>query len=151
MIEEKLASIGIALLPPPNPVGSYMPVVVTNNLAFVAGQIPLEGGKLIFKGKVGKDLSVEAGQQAARLCAINALSQLKSALGTLDRVNRVVKLSGYINCEADFVDHSKVVNGASDLMVQVFGEKGRHARAAVGTSSLPLGSAVEVELVAELA
>ncbi|MEO9294235.1 MAG: RidA family protein [Nitrososphaera sp.] len=150
MIEEVLSSLGIVLPSPPAPAGSYVPVVVTGNLAFVAGQIPMEAGKVKFTGKVGKDLSIEAGQQAAHLCTINALAQLKVALGNLDRVKRIVKVTGFVNCEPAFTEQPKVVNGSSDLLVQVFGEKGKHARAAVGVSSLPLDSAVEVEFVAEI-
>ena len=150
MIEETLSSLGITLPSPPAPAGSYVPVVISGNLAFVAGQIPLEAGKVRFVGKVGKDLPVEAGQQAARLCTINALAQLKAALASLDRVQRVVKVTGFVNCMPDFSEQPKVVNGSSDLLVQVFGEKGKHARAAVGVSSLPLGSAVEVEFIVEI-
>lgn len=150
MIEDKLASLGITLPSPPAPAGSYVPVVVSHSLAFVAGQIPAEGGKVKFRGKVGRDLSIEAGQQAARLCTINALAQLKAVLGSLDRVSRVVKVTGFVNCEPSFVDQPKVINGASDLLVQVFGENGKHARVAVGVSSLPLDSAVEVEFIVEL-
>lgn len=150
MIEEKLLSLDIMLPSPPAPAGSYVPVVVSGNLAFVAGQIPLEAGQVKFGGKVGKDLAVEAGQEAARLCTINALAQLKVALGSLDRIKRVVKVTGFINCEPSFSDHPKVINGASDLLVQVFGDKGKHARAAVGVSSLPLQSAVEVEFIVEI-
>lgn len=150
MIEDKLASLGITLPSPPAPAGSYVPVVVSHNLAFVAGQIPSEGGQVKFRGKVGRDLSIEAGQQAARLCTINALAQLKSALGSLDRIKRVVKVTGFVSCDPSFADHPKVINGASDLLVQVFGENGKHARAAVGVSSLPLDSAVEVEFMVEV-
>src|SRR5919198_6315360 len=141
MIEDKLASLGITLPSAPAPAGSYVPVVITHNLAFVAGQIPAESGQVKFKGKVGRDISIEAGHQAARLCTINALAQLKSALGSLDRIKHVVKVTGFVNCDPSFADQPKVVNGASDLLVQVFGENGRHARAAVGVSSLPLDSA----------
>jgi enamine deaminase RidA (YjgF/YER057c/UK114 family) len=150
VIADKLASLGIALPSPPAPAGSYVPVVVSHNFAFVSGQLPSEAGQVRFKGKVGKDISIEAGQLAARLCTINALAQLKSALGTLDKVKRVVKVTGFVNCEPSFVDHPKVVNGASDLLVQVFGEAGKHARAAVGVGSLPLDSAVEVEFTVEV-
>lgn len=150
MIEEKLSSLGIALPSPPAPAGSYVPVVVSGNLAFVAGQIPLEAGQVMFRGKVGKDLPVETGQEAAKLCTINALAQLKAALGSLDRIKRVVKVTGFVNCEPSFADQPKVINGASDLLVQVFGEKGKHARAAVGVGSLPLQSAVEVEFIVEI-
>jgi enamine deaminase RidA (YjgF/YER057c/UK114 family) len=150
MIEDKLASIGIKLPSPPAPAGSYVPLVISHNLVFVAGQIPTEEGQVKFTGKVGRDITIEVAQQAARLCAINALSHLKSALGSLDRVRRVVKVTGFVNCDPSFVDHPKVVNGASDLLVQVFGDTGKHARAAVGVSSLPLDSAVEVEFIVEV-
>jgi enamine deaminase RidA (YjgF/YER057c/UK114 family) len=150
MIEETLSSLGITLPSPPAPAGSYVPVVITGNLAFVAGQIPMEAGKVQFVGKVGKDISIEAGQQAARLCTINALAQLKAALGSLDRVYRMAKVTGFVNCMPDFTEQPKVINGSSDLLVQVFGEKGKHARAAVGVGSLPLGSAVEVEFIVEI-
>src|SRR5687767_1467486 len=122
MIEAKLASLGIKLPSPPAPAGSYVPVVVSHNLAFVAGQIPAESGQVKFKGKVGREVSIEAGQQAARLCTINALAQLKSALGSLDRIKRIVKVTGFVNCDPSFTEQPKVVNGASDLLVQVFGE-----------------------------
>ena len=147
MIEEKLSSLGISLPVPPAPAGSYVPVVVSGNLAFVAGQIPAEGNHIKFRGKV---VSIEIGQQAALLCTINALAQLKSSLGSLDRVKQVIKLTGFINCDPTFADHPKVINGASDLLVQLFGEKGKHARVAVGVSSLPLDSAVEIDLLIEI-
>ncbi|HXG06756.1 MAG TPA: RidA family protein [Nitrososphaera sp.] len=149
-IEDRLTSLGITLPVPPAPAGSYVPVVLSQNLAFVAGQIPSEGGEVKFKGKVGRNLSIEAGQQAARLCTINGLAQIKSALGSLDKIKRVVKVTGFVNCEPSFTDHPKVINGASDLLVQIFGDAGRHARAAVGVSSLPLDSAVEVEMIVEV-
>jgi enamine deaminase RidA (YjgF/YER057c/UK114 family) len=147
MIEEKIASLGSNLPVPPEPAGSYVPVVLSSNLAFVAGQIPTEGKQVKFRGKVD---SIAIGQEAARLCTINALAQLKSYLGSLDKIKQIVKITGFVNCEPSFTDHSKVINGASDLLVGVFGEKGKHARAAVGVSSLPLDSAVEIELVVEV-
>lgn len=149
-IDDNLRSLGITLPSPPAPAGSYVPVVVSGNLAFVAGQIPVEAGQVKFKGKVGKDLPVEAGQQAARLCTVNALAQLKAALGSLDRIERVVKVTGFVSCAPDFTEQPRVINGSSDLLVQVFGEKGKHARAAVGVSSLPMDSAVEVEFIVEI-
>jgi enamine deaminase RidA (YjgF/YER057c/UK114 family) len=147
MIEEKLVSLGISLPTPPEPGGSYLPVVISGNLAFVSGQIPTEGKQVKFTGKVD---SIEIGQEAARLCTINALAQLKLSLGSLDRVKRVVKVTGFVSCDPSFADHSKVINGASDLLVKIFGEKGKHARAAVGVSSLPLDSSVELEFIAEI-
>jgi enamine deaminase RidA (YjgF/YER057c/UK114 family) len=147
MIEEKLASLGISLPIPPEPAGSYVPVVVSGNLAFVAGQIPMEGKHVKFRGKVD---SIETGQEAARLCTINALAQLESSLGSLDRIKRVIKVTGFVNCDPSFADQAKVINGASDLLVNIFGEKGKHARIAVGVSSLPLDSTVELEIIAEV-
>jgi enamine deaminase RidA (YjgF/YER057c/UK114 family) len=150
VIEDKLASLGIRLPSPPDSAGSYVQVVITHNLAFVSGQIPTEAGQVRFRGKVGRDITIEAGQQAARLCTINALAQLKSAIGSLERIKRVVKVTGFVNCEPSFADQPKVLNGASDLLVEVFGENGKHARAAVGVSSLPFDSAVEVEFIVEI-
>lgn len=147
MIEEKLALLGIRLPIAPEPAGSYVPVVISGNLAFVAGQIPMEGKHVKFTGKVD---SIEIGQEAARLCTINALAQLKASLKSLDKVKRVIKVTGFVNCEPSFADHVKVINAASDLLVNIFGEKGKHARAAVGVSSLPLDSTVELELIAEV-
>jgi enamine deaminase RidA (YjgF/YER057c/UK114 family) len=147
MIEEKLSSLGIMLPHPPPAAGSYLPVVVSGNLAFVAGQIPVDGNQVKFTGKLE---SIETGQQAARLCIINALAQLKSALGSLDKVKRIIKLSGFVNCDPSFADHPRVINSASDLLLQLFGERGKHARIAVGASSLPLNSTVEVDLIVEL-
>jgi enamine deaminase RidA (YjgF/YER057c/UK114 family) len=147
MIEEKLASLDISLPIAPEPAGSYVPVVVSGNLAFVAGQIPMEDKQVKFRGKVD---SIVTGQKAARLCTINALAQLKSSLGSLNRIKRVIKVTGFVNCDPSFTDHAKVLNGASDLLVSIFGDKGKHARAAVGVSSLPLDSAVEIEFIVEV-
>jgi enamine deaminase RidA (YjgF/YER057c/UK114 family) len=147
MIEEKLALLGISLPIPPEPAGSYVPVVISGNLAYVAGQIPMEGKDVKFRGKVS---SIEIGQEAARLCTINVLAQLKSSLGSLDKIKRVIKVTGFVNCEPSFADHAKVINGASDLLLNIFGEKGRHSRAAVGVSSLPLNSTVELEFIVEI-
>jgi enamine deaminase RidA (YjgF/YER057c/UK114 family) len=147
MIEEKLTSLGISLPIPPDPAGSYVPVVISGTLVFVSGQIPTEDKQVKFTGKVD---SIEIAQEAARLCAINALAQLKSSLGSLDRIKRVVKVAGFVNCDPSFVDHSKVINGASDFLVNVFGDKGKHARAAVGVTSLPLDSTVELEFIMEI-
>jgi enamine deaminase RidA (YjgF/YER057c/UK114 family) len=147
MIEEKLASLGISIPIPPEPAGSYLPVVISGNLAFVAGQIPMEGKQVKFRGKVD---SIATGQEAARLCTINALAQLKSSLGSLNRIKRVIKVTGFVNSDPSFTDHAKVINGASDLLVTILGEKGKHARAAVGVSSLPLDSTVEIEFIVEV-
>ena len=149
--ESRLAELGITLPQAPSPAANYVPFVVSGPLVFLSGQVPIVDGKPNFVGKVGADFSVDEGYQAARLCAINLLAQLRTACeGDLDRVQRVVKLSGFVNCAPDFTAQPQVVNGASDLMVDVFGEAGRHARFAVGAPSLPLGVAVEVDGVFEI-
>ena len=153
MIDEKLVSLGIKLSDPLPPVGSYVPTVIAGNLIFVSGQIPVEPGsnpiQVKYKGKVGRDISLEDGQAAAILCTINALSQLKGTLNSLDRIKKFVKVSGYVNCDPSFTDHPQVINGASDFLVQLFGEKGKHSRVAVGASSLPLDSSVEIDFIVE--
>ena len=150
-IDKRLDELGITLPPPGSPAGNYVPFVIVNDLVFMAGQVAREAGKMKYTGKVGRDISVEDGQAAARLCALNLLSQLKAACGgDFNRVDRCVRLGGFVNSPPDFFDHPKVINGASDLMVQVLGERGQHARTAVGVSALPLDSAVEVEAVFQL-
>ena len=149
-IDAKLAEIGLSLPAAAAPVGNYVPTTITGNLIFTSGQITLDGGSIAFIGKLGQEFSVEQGYAAARLCAINVLSQVRAALaGDLDRVVRVVKVVGFVNCLPDFTDQPAVINGASDLFVQVFGEKGKHARSAVGVASLPRGVAAEVEAIFE--
>ena len=145
-IEAKLAELGLTLPEPAAPVAAYVPVVVANGLAHVSGQVSMQDGVLI-RGRLGEDVSLTLGIEAARACGLMILAQLKAALGDLSRVERVVKLGAFVNSTADFVDHPKVANGASELMVAVFGEAGRHARAAVGVPSLPLGVAVEIDAV----
>lgn len=150
-IDARLKELGITIPEGVAPAGNYVPAVRSGNLVFVAGQIPLEGGKPQFIGKLGREFKVEDGQKAARLCAINIISQLRAALGgDLDKVKRIVRVGGFVNAVPDFTDQPQVINGASDLLVQIFGEAGKHARAAVGVSSLPRGVAVEVEAVAEV-
>lgn len=145
-IEKKLSELDIALPTPATPVANYVGYVRAGNLLVVSGQLCLGGdGKLVAIGKLGANVSMEDGQKAARACAINVLAQLKVALGDLDKVVRVVRLGGFINSAPTFLDGPKVMNGASDLMVAVFGEKGRHARTTVGVAVLPLDAAVEVE------
>ena len=127
--------------------------MISGNLVFLSGQLPIEQGvdssDVRFKGKVGKDISIEDGKRAARLCTLNALSQLEIALGSLDKINKFIKISGFVNCEASFTDQSKVIDGASDLILQIFGEKGRHSRVALGMNSLPLNGAVEIDYILE--
>jgi enamine deaminase RidA (YjgF/YER057c/UK114 family) len=147
-IANRLKELGIALPKPPAPVASYVPAVRSGRLLFLSGQLSMAEGKLI-TGKVGHDLSIEEGGHAARAAALNLIAQAEAALGDLDRIARCVKLTGFVNCAPEFTDHPKVMNGASNLMAEVFGEAGRHARAAVGAASLPLGAAVEVEAVFE--
>jgi len=152
MIDKRLAELGIVLPTPPAPVASYVPYVVSGNLVTISGQVTLADGALKYVGVVGKDLSLEDGKAAARLCAINVLAQLKAAVdGNLDRVRQCVKLGVFVNAVPEYTQHPEVANGASDLIQEVFGEAGRHARAAVGAGSLPRNVAVEVEAVFEIA
>lgn len=153
MIKEKLDSLKLNLPQAPRSAGLYVPVMISGNLVFLSGQLPIEQGvdssDVMFKGKVGKDISIEDGKRAARLCTLNALSQLEIALGSLDKINKFIKISGFVNCEASFTDQSKVIDGASDLILQIFGEKGRHSRVALGMNSLPLNGAVEIDYILE--
>ncbi len=149
-IEARLAELGVTLPVPVAPQANYVPVVRTGNLLFIAGQIPIGPNGIEYVGKVGAEFSVEEGAACARLCAINILAQTKSAIGDLDKVVRVVKLTGMINSTPDFIQQSQVVNGCSDFIVDVFGDKGRHARTSVSVASLPFGVAVEVEAVIEV-
>jgi len=145
-IEARLAELGIVLPEPAAPVAAYVPVVIAGGLAHVSGQLPFVDGKLV-TGRLGEDVSLEDGNAAARACGLMILAQAKAALGSLDRVERVVKLGAFVNSAASFTDQPKVANGASELMVEVFGDAGRHARSAVGVPVLPLGAAVEVDAI----
>lgn len=145
-IEARLAELGISLPKAAAPVASYVPVVVAGQLAHVSGQLPFIDGELV-TGRLGEDVGEERAYAAARACGLMILAQLEAALGSLDRVERIVKLGGFVNSTPDYTGQPKVVNGASDLMVEVFGEAGKHARAAVGVPALPLGAAVEVDAV----
>ncbi|HYG58944.1 MAG TPA: RidA family protein [Symbiobacteriaceae bacterium] len=148
--EAKLQEMGITLPEAPKPVAAYVPFTRSGDLVFTSGQICLENGQLKYKGKVGKDLTPEEGYQAARLCAINTLAVLKAAVGSLDNVEQIVKVVGFVNSASGFTAQPAVVNGASELYQQVFGEAGRHSRSAVGAPELPLDSAVEVEIIARV-
>ena len=150
MIEERLAELGIILPPAPQPVASYIPVKVVGDLAWVAGQIPMQDGAVTVAGKVGGEVTIDDANAGARRCAIQALAALQAALGTLDRVKGIVKLDVFVASATGFTDHPKVANGASDLLVEVFGDEGKHARAAVGVPELPLGAAVEVALLVQV-
>lgn len=150
-IDQRLAELKIELPTASAPAANYVPTVRTGNLLFVAGQIPMLNGKAEFVGKLGRDFNIEDGRKAARLCALNVIAQVKAALGgDLDRVRRCVRVGGFVNAMPDFNDQPQVVNGASDLLVEVFGEAGKHARAAVGVGSLPRGVAVEIDAVFEV-
>ena len=149
MIEEKIKSMGINIPIPPTPAGSYIPVVKTGNLLYVSGQIPLEDGKVAFTGKVS-DANIETAQKSARICVINILAQLKKELGDLEKISRFVRLSGFVNSVPEFTQHPKVINAASDLLYEIFGECGKHTRIAVGVSSLPLNAMTEIDAIVEI-
>ncbi len=150
-IEARLAELGFELSDAPAAVSNYMPYVVTGNLVFVSGQVTIWNGEFNFIGKIGDDLSVEQGYQAARMCGLNLIAQVRSACGgDLDQVSKVVKLGAFVHCVDDFTDLPQVVNGASDLMIEVFGDAGRCTRTNVGVPSLPLGFAVEIDGVFEI-
>ena len=148
--EAKLKEKGIVLIPPPAPIANYINVVRVGNLLYLSGRGPWKTDGTYVTGKVGKDLTIEQGYDAARLTALGHLSVIKTELGSLNKVKRIVKVLGMVNCTEDFKDQPKVINGYSDLMVEIFGEKGKHARSAVGMYALPLGIAVEVEVIVEV-
>jgi enamine deaminase RidA (YjgF/YER057c/UK114 family) len=149
--EARLKALGIELPPAPKPLASYVPAVRSGNLVFLAGQGPTAGGKPVVTGKVGADLTEEQGYKAARTTILNSLAVLRAEIGTLDRVRRIVKLVGWVNSAPGFARQPWVINGASDLLVEIFGDAGRHARSAVGANELPLDIPVEIELVVEIA
>ena len=150
-IESRLKDLGITLPTPAAPVANYLPYTISGNTIFVSGQVTIGPDGLEYQGKIGADLTVEDGVKAARLCAINILAQVKAALdGDLERISQCLKLGGFVNAVPDFTDHPAVINGASDLMVDVLGDRGRHARFAVGAGSLPLNVAVEVDAIFEI-
>ena len=149
MIEDKLRELSFDLPTPPNPAGSYIPVVTTGNLAFVSGQIPMKEGKVVFEGKVPNEQSLDAARDAAKICIINGLAQLKANLGSLDKITKFVRISGFVNSNPEFTEQPKVINAASDLLVEIFGDMAKHSRIAVGVASLPLNSTVEIDMVVE--
>lgn len=149
MIDEKIKSLGINLPIPPTPAGSYIPVVRSGNLLYVSGQIPMEDGKVTFTGKVS-DTNIETAQKSARICAINILAQLKKELGDLEKISKIVRISGFVNSVPEFTQQPKVINAASDLFYEIFGECGKHSRIAVGVSSLPLNSMTEIDAIVEM-
>ena len=144
--EAKIKELGLELPPAPAPAANYVPYTLENGILFIAGQVPFDNeGKLAYRGKVGQDMDEAQGYASARQCALNGLAQIRAALGSLDRVKQVLRVGGWVNCTDDFTNQPEVINGASDLLVEVFGEKGRHARAAVGTNALPRGVTTEIE------
>ena len=150
-VEEKIKQLNIEIPKSPKPVGAYVAFRIVNKLVYISGQVSFDQNGNLIKGKVGSDLSLEQGQEAAKACAINIISQLKSACdGDLEKVKSCIKINGYVNSTGNFLDQPKVINAASELIVNVFGEKGKHARAAVSVNSLPLGAAVEIESIFEI-
>ncbi len=149
MYEEKLSELGIVLPSPPAPAGSYVPATMAGGLVFLSGQIPLQDGKVAFAGRV-TDGNIEDAKKSARICAVNILAQIKASLGSLDKVRRIVRVSGFVNSDPGFCRHPEVINAASDLLFEVFGEAARHSRIAVGVSSLPLGSMTEIDAIVEV-
>jgi len=149
MIEDRLRELSIELPTPPSPAGSYIPVVTTGNLAFVSGQIPMKEGKVIFEGKVPEQQSLESARDAAKICIINGLAQLKANLRSLDKITKFVRISGFVNSNPEFTEQPKIINAASDLLVEIFGDMAKHSRIAVGVASLPLNSTVEIDMVVE--
>ena len=149
-IADRMNELGIELPRAPAPVGAYVPYVISGSLMFISGQVPIRDGKMIHEGKVPLDVTVEQGQECAALCFLNAIAQAKAALGDLDQVERIVRMTGYVAVAADFTDQPLVVNGASNLAVDIFGDQGRHARVAVGVAELPLGAPVELEVILEV-
>jgi enamine deaminase RidA (YjgF/YER057c/UK114 family) len=149
-INKKIKELGIELIPPTKPMANYVKAVRSGNLVFLAGHGPTRADGTNISGKVGKELTVDQGIEAARITAISLLSSLKNEIGDLNKVKRIVKVNGWVNCNSEFTDQPKVINGCSDLLVQVFGEKGKHARAALGANALPMGIAVEIEMIVEV-
>lgn len=146
-IENRLKTLGLQLPDAPAPVANYVPTCLTGGLLFVSGQVSRKGDGQVIKGRLGAGLDVAQGREAAKVCALNILAQAKAALGSLDRIERVVKLTGFVNSTPTFVEQPQVVNGASDLLVEVLGDKGRHTRSAVGVAALPVDAAVEIEAI----
>jgi enamine deaminase RidA (YjgF/YER057c/UK114 family) len=148
LIEEKLKTLEITLPTPPTPAGSYVPAIKTGNLLFISGQIPTEDGKVIFTGKVTDD-NIETAKKSAKMCAINLLAQMKRELGSLDKVTKIVRISGFVNSDPEFYQHPKIINAASDLFFEIFGDKGKHSRIAVGVACLPLNAMTEIDAIVE--
>jgi enamine deaminase RidA (YjgF/YER057c/UK114 family) len=150
MIEERLKALGIEIPEAPKPVAAYIPAVLDNNMVYTAGQLPFVAGELKFKGKLGKDISEEDAQRAAEICAVNCLSVVKSVIGSLNNIEKIIKLNVYVNSADDFTAQPKIANGASEFIVKIFGEAGKHARSAVGVAQLPLNAPVEIDMIVKV-
>lgn len=150
MIEEKLNELGFTIPEAPKPLAAYIPALLVDSLVFTAGQLPLVNGELLFKGKLGKDVSDEEGIKAAEACLLNCLSVVKSQIKSLDEIDRIVKLTVFVNSSDGFTAQPKIANGASELLVKIFGEKGKHVRSAVGVNELPINAPVEIEMIVKV-
>ena len=151
VFEENIKQLGIEIPDMPNALANYVPYKLSDNIVYVSGQAPVMNGKLIYKGKVGNDISIEDGIKAAELCCINIISVLKKSInGDWNKLDNFLKLGGFVNCNSDFVDQPQIINGASDLLVKVFGEQGKHSRFAVGSNSLPMNISVEIDAIIKI-
>lgn len=150
LIEKKLEELNIKIPPCPKPAAVYASAILAGDFIYVSGHTPKDGETLIYKGKIGHDQSIEEGYEAAKICAVRCISAIKHIIGDLDRIERIVKITGYVNCNENFTMHSNVINGASEFLEKVFGEKGKHARSAVGSNSLPGDASVELEMIIKL-
>lgn len=149
-IEDRVRAKRLQIPEPVKPLGAYLPALLSGNHIYVSGQLPYFNGKLIHPGLLGRDVTIEQGYEAARICALNSLSAIKTVLSDLDRIKRIVKINGYVSSEKGFHDQPKIINGASEFFFEIFGKSGRHARSAVGVPALPMGSCVEIDLIAEI-
>ena len=151
LFEENIKNLGLNIPDLPKALANYVPYKIIGKTIYISGQAPVQNGELIYKGKVGSDISIEEGIEAAKLCVINIIAALKTGLeGDWDKLDSFVKLTGFVNCQDNFIDQPKIINGASDMLVEIFGDQGRHARVAVGSNALPLGIAVEIDAIAQL-
>lgn len=149
-IEDRVKAISLEIPEPVKPLGAYLPALLSGNQIYVSGQLPFLKGELLHPGLLGRDITIEQGYEAARICALNSLSAIKTVLSDLDKIKRIVKINGYVSSEKGFNDQPKIINGASEFFFEIFGESGRHARSAVGVPGLPMGSCVELDLIAEI-
>ena len=151
LFDENIKNLGLNIPDLPKALANYVPYKIIGKTIYISGQAPVQNGELIYKGKVGSDISIEEGIEAAKLCVINIIAALKTGLeGDWDKLDSFVKLTGFVNCQDNFTDQPKIINGASDMLVEIFGDKGRHTRVAVGSNALPLGIAVEIDAIAQL-